>query len=123
MFGASFQYEKPLPKAKPGEYEVIIKKVEERSVGGYPVLTFTIGYKDGIERIPKAFDIFDVTDPTNERARKAFNSKMSKIVDCFALSGSFDPQSYAQWVGHSGWVYIKATEDGFLNVADFLPRE
>lgn len=122
MFGASFQYEKPLPKAKPGEYEVFLKKVEERTVGGYPVLTFNIGYKDGVERIPRAFDIFDVTNPTNERAKKAFNSKMSKIIDCFALSGSFDAQSYESWVGHSGKVVIKETEDGFLNVTDFIPK-
>lgn len=122
MFGATYQFVQPPLKAVPGEYDVILTKVEERNLKGYPVLTYNFRYKDGKERIPNSFDLFDVVDKTDEKQLRAFNLKASKIALCFALHGGFDPASYQQWVGSEGRILITRSEGGFLNVTDFIDK-
>lgn len=122
MFGQNYQFVQPPLKAVTGEYDVTLTKVEERNLKGYPVLTFSFSYADGKNRVPNSFDLFDVTDPSDESALRSFNLKMSKIALCFGLRGSFDPQTYASWEGKQGRVLITRSKDGFLNVTDFIDK-
>ena len=122
MFGQTYQFVQPPLKAVTGEYDVTLTKVEERDLKGYPVLTFSFSYADGKNRVPNTFDLFDVVDPLDEKQRKAFDLKMSKIALCFGLRGSFDPQTYASWVGKQGRILITRSKDGFLNVTDFIDK-
>lgn len=122
MFGQNYQFVQPPLKAVTGEYDIILTEVKERDLKGYPVLTFSFSYADGKNRVPNTFDLFDVTDPSDHSALYSFNLKMSKIVLCFGLSGGFDPQNYASWVGKQGRVLITRSKDGFLNVTDFIDK-
>lgn len=122
MFGATYQFVQPPLKAVPGEYDVILTKVEERNLKGFAVLTYHFRYKDGKERVPNSFDLFDVTDPNDATQLRAFNLKASKIALCFGLHGGFDPASYQQWVGSEGRILITRSESGFLNVTDFIDK-
>ncbi len=122
MFGETFQFTKPPLKAVPGEYDVILTKVEERNLKGYAVLTYYFRYKDDKERVPNSFDLFDVTDRNDESQLRAFNLKASKIALCFGLHGHFDPASYQQWVGMEGRILITRSENGFLNITDFIDK-
>lgn len=122
MFGETYQFTIPPLKAVPGEYDVILTKVEERNLKGYPVLTYYFKYKDGKERVPNSFDLFDVVDKENEAQLKAFNLKASKIALCFGLRGRFSPECYEQWVGMEGRILITRSESGFLNVTDFIDK-
>ena len=122
MFGATYQFVQPPLKAVPGEYDVILTKVEERNLKGYSVLTYHFKYKDGKERVPNSFDLFDVTDVTDKDQIKSFNLKASKIALCFGLHGGFDPTSYQLWVGSEGRILITRSESGFLNVTEFIDK-
>ena len=122
MFGQTFQFVRPPLKAVTGEHDVTLTKVEERDLKGYPVLTFSFSYADGKNRVPNTFDLFDVVDPNDEKQRKAFDLKMSKIALCFDLQEGFDPQTYASWVGKQGRILITRSKDGFLNVTDFINK-
>lgn len=122
MFGQNYQFIQPPLKAASGEYDVTLTNIEERNLKGYAVLTFTFAYKDGKNRVPNTFDLFDVTDPTNEKQLKTFNLKMSKIALCFGLQGDFNPESYEQWKGKKGRIVITRSTDGFLNVTDFVDK-
>jgi len=122
MFGETFQFTRPLLKAVPGEYNVILTDVRERNLKGYAVLTFTFEYEDKKARIPNTFDLFDVVDKTDPDQLRAFNLKASKIALCFGLKGSFSPECYEQWKGSTGRVLITRSENGFLNVTDFIDK-
>jgi hypothetical protein len=123
MFGATYQFVTPPIKAVPGEYDVTLTKVTERNLKGYGVLTFDFVYQDGKKRVPDSFDVFDVTDTSNEVQKRAFNIKMSKIALCFGLSGNFNEETYRSWEGKIGRIVITRTQDGFLTVSDFIPKE
>lgn len=122
MFGETFQFTQPPLKATGGEYDVTLTKVEERSLKGYAVLTFTFEYEDKKNRIPNTFDLFDVVNKADESQLKAFNLKASKIALCFGLKGSFNPISYESWKGKKGRIVITRSKDGFLNVTDFVNK-
>ena len=122
MFGATYQFVQPPLKAVPGVYDVILTKVQERNLKGYAVLTYHFKYKDGKERVPNSFDLFDVTDGNDQNQLIAFNLKASKIALCFGLHGGFDPMSYSQWEGSEGRVLITRSENGFLNITDFIDK-
>ena len=123
MFGETYQFVQPPLKAETGEYLVTLTKIEERNLKGYNVLTFSFKYDDGKVRVPNTFDLFDVYDKSDERQLRQFNLKMSKIALCFGLKGGFNPTSYNSWVGHTGRIFITRSENGFLNVSDFLPKD
>lgn len=116
MFGQYYQEQEVIPKAKPGVYAVRLSSVREVVVKDYNVLRFEYVYEDGVKRTPNRIDIFDVVNPNDKEALKAFNYKMSKIRKCFNLSGSFNELSYNEWVGHSGKIEIKTDPDGWLEV-------
>lgn len=122
MFGQNYQFVQPPLKAVTGEYDVTLTKVEERNLKGYPVLTFSFSYADGKNRVPNTFDLFDVTDPSDESALRSFNLKMSKIALCFGLQGGFNEASYQAWEGKTGRILITRSKDGFLNVTDFIDK-
>lgn len=122
MFGQNYQFVQPPLKAVTGEYDVTLIEVREENLKGYAVLRFYFAYKDGKNRVPNVFDLFDVVDPNDEKQQKSFNLKMSKIALCFGLQGSFDPQTYASWVGSQGRILITRSKDGFLNVTDFIDK-
>ena len=116
MFGQYYQEQEIIPKAKPGIYAVRLSNVHEVVVKDYNVLRFEYVYEDGIKRTPNHIDIFDVVNPNDKEALKAFNYKMSKIRKCFNLSGSFNELSYNEWSGHPGKIEIKTDSDGWLEV-------
>ena len=122
MFGETYQFTVPPLKAVAGEYDVILTDVKERDLKGYPVLTYSFRYKDGKERVPNSFDLFDVVDKTNQAQLRAFNLKASKIALCFGLRGRFAPEYYEQWKGCEGRILITRSESGFLNVTDFIDK-
>ncbi len=122
MFGQYYQFVQPPIKAVNGLYDVELTKVEERNLKGYSTLHFEFKFADGKERVPNYFDLFDVQNPADEKAMRAFNIKASRIALCFGLHGSFCPQSYAEWVGSKGRVFISRSEDGFINVTDWIDK-
>lgn len=122
MFGQNYQFIQPPLKAVAGEYDVTLVQVQEMNLKGYAVLRFIFNYKDGKNRIPNYFDLFDVVDPNDENQQKSFNLKMSKIALCFGLKGGFNEASYAEWIGKKGRILITRSKDGFLNVTDFIDK-
>lgn len=123
-FGRSFQYVKQPKVLKDGDYIVKLGLAYETEVAGYKVLRFPFTVVDEKEECrPNYFDLFDVDDETDEEKVKMFRVRASRIVDCFGLSGGFSDESYANWIGKIGVVRIEKSENKFVNVTQFYPKQ
>jgi len=122
MFGANYQYVEPPIKAINGLYDVELTEVKEMNLKGYAVLRFCFKYADGKNRVPNFFDLFDCTNPQDEFAMRQFNIKATRIALCFGLHGNFCQESYEQWRGAKGRVFLSRSENGFINVTDWVDK-
>lgn len=124
MFGQSYSYQKQPKVLSDGDYDVTLGKPFETKIGDYSVLRFPFTVDGETESvIPNYFDLFDVTDPTNQLNVDIFNKTASKIKACFKLDGNFTEFNYISWVGHKGKIRIAKSKNGFTNVTQFYKAE
>lgn len=120
-FGRLYHYREQPRVLDEGQYEVVLKKPFETTVGGYAVVRFPFTVKGEEEPYaPNYFDLFDCLDSTDERQVKMFQNNASKIKECFVLPGAFCEENYEKWTGHIGNVVIQKDKKGFTNVKYFL---
>lgn len=124
MFGQSYSYQKQPKILSDGDYDVTLGKPFETKIGDYSALRFPFTVDGETEPvIPNCFDLFDVTDPTNQVNVEIFNKAASKIKACFKLKGSFTESNYIGWEGHKGKIRIAKSKNGFTNVTQFYKAE
>lgn len=124
MFGQSYSYQKQPKVLSDGDYDVTLGKPFETKIGGYSILRFPFTVDGETEPVvPNYFDLFDVTDPTNQLSVGMFNKAASKIKACFKLKGNFTESNYIGWEGHKGKIRIAKSKNGFINVTQFYKAE
>ena len=123
VFGDCYRYERQPVTLEPGVYDVYLLWIHEDVINGRRALCFEFKVK-GMPSLPSPgnFILFDVEDHDDIVAVDEFNTRASKIKECFVLYGPFCEENYIKWEMKEGRIYVSADKSGKMVVSNFFPK-